>query len=107
MGDDHWRAELQALEDQEAEKEQRHLQAIARRSRSGLVGQGAAIAARRALLPLPPEAAALVDETKCRVRKCTGVLLPATRQDRSADEEGTAILVCCVCGATELDKSKR
>lgn len=68
---------------------------------------GVAIVARRALLPLPPEAAALVDETKCRLRACNGVLLPATRQDRSADEEGTAILVCCVCGATELDTSAK
>lgn len=86
------------------------LEAWARREQRLLLklqGEEGGLVARRAILPLPAAAASLVREIRCAVEGCDGVMLAATRQDRAADEEGTAVLVCCSCGYLELERRHR
>ena len=53
-----------------------------------------------AYLPLPPELAGLIRETRCPCPGCPGILLEAERFVRSVDEESQAVLRCChpTCG---------
>ena len=53
-----------------------------------------------AYLPLPPELAGLIEETRCPCPGCPGTLLEAERFVRSVDEESQTVLRCChpTCG---------